>query len=111
MVNTPNLIQYILDLFHDLIGKLKKALQSGSIKCEYKVMKLDINDTSTSDFIASLEPFQIDWSNIPDYIHQKDFMLLAQRCSVAETAHTAHFMNWVQLVFGSHLLDFGEKMQ
>lgn len=41
-------------------------------------MKLDISDTSTTEFISSLKPYQIDWSNIPDYIHQKDFIKLAQ---------------------------------
>ena len=74
-------------------------------------MKLDLDDESTTDYIASLKPYQIDWSNIPDYIHQTDFIKLAQRCSVADTAHTAHFMNWVIRVFGTHPLDFGENMQ
>ena len=71
------MIKYIIDLLYNLIGNLKFAIQTGAIKCNYKVMKLDINDTTTTDFIMSLNPYQIDWSNIPDYIHQKDFILLA----------------------------------
>lgn len=73
-VKTQNLVEYIITKLGDLIGKLKLAIQSGKIICEYKVLKLDINDTRATDFIASLNPYQIDWSNIPDYIHQNDFI-------------------------------------
>lgn len=40
----------------------------------------DLKDVETLEFIKSLEPFQIDWSNIPDYMHNKDFMQMAKLC-------------------------------
>jgi hypothetical protein len=44
--------------------------------------------------IKNLKATEIDWSNIPDYFTNKDFIQIAKRCSVDETSHVAHFMNW-----------------
>lgn len=74
-------------------------------------MKIDINETSTIEFIASLKPKGIYWSNIPDYIDPKNFLKIAQKCSMPHSGHEMEFKHWHKRVWGNNLLDFGDKMQ
>ena len=74
-------------------------------------MKISIEDKESIKFIKNLNPYQIDWSNLCEYIHPKDYLLLAEAVSIPDTAHTAHFMNWSLKVFGVHIIDYGDQMQ
>lgn len=61
--------------------------------------------------IKELNPYQIDWSNISDYFTNKKFVKMAKACSANDTAHTAHFMNWLQRVWGIHPYDYDSNRQ
>ena len=56
--------------------------------------------------IKNLNPYTIDWSNIPDYLTREDFLFLAKEMSGKETVHYMHFMNWTNQVPGKviHLM-------
>ena len=36
---------------------------------------IDSNDLDFADTIKSLNPYAIDWSNVPDYLEKKEVML------------------------------------
>jgi hypothetical protein len=78
------------------LKELRKKINYDLISCKYFVghVSLDDKDKQTLDMIKGLKPFQIDWSNIADYFTNKDFIKMVKKCSVEETAHVAHFMNW-----------------
>ena len=42
---------------------------------------------------------------------RKHFLELAQRCSVKETKHTLHFINWQYKVFGANIMDYPNALE
>ena len=69
-------------------------------------ISLHEEDKEPIEFIKNLKPFKIDWGNIPEYMSNIDFIKMAKLCSSPDTAHTAHFINWVQKVKGTHIYDY-----
>ena len=110
---SDDLIQTMLDLITEKIENLRKNIQTGQVTCKYVVahVSLQNKDQKTLDYIKGLKAYQIDWSNIGDYFTNKDFVNIAKQCSVEDTAHNAHFMNWSQHVFGTCLYDYVDQMQ
>ena len=104
-----NLVDHIIKKLQSQIKSLKKLIISNKIKCEYKVMNLSRNSKTFENFIKSKNPYHIDWSNICDSLHPKDFLKIAQNSSTKDTIHQAHFMNWHSYVFGTNLLDYGDN--
>ena len=74
-------------------------------------MKLSPNNEDGINFVKSKCPEQINWSNICDYMTNTDFLKMAKLCSGDSTAHTCHFMNWPDQVYGTHLHDYFAKKQ
>ena len=67
---------------------------------------IDPNEIDFAATIKSLNPFAIDLSNVPDYLEKDSFIKFARACSVEDTVHTLHFMNWPQYVFGACHIDW-----
>ena len=67
---------------------------------------VDTNDMDFADTVKSLNPYAIDWSNVPDYLEKNGFIKFAQACSVDKTVHTLHFLNWIQYVYGACHVDW-----
>ena len=67
---------------------------------------IDPNEIDFAATIKSLNPFAIDLSNVPDYLEKESFIKFARACSVEDTVHTLHFMNWPQYVFGACHIDW-----
>jgi len=42
-------------------------------------------------------------------MHPKVFLKIAKESSMEDTVHIAHFLNWPTKVYGTHLLDYGNK--
>lgn len=61
--------------------------------------------------IKDYNPYQVDWSNIPDYMDRKDFLELTKRCNGEDTVHTVHFMNWHGKVFGANIIDYQNPLE
>ena len=59
--------------------------------------------------IRGLNPYTIDWSNLPDYFSKKEFLRMAQSSSGEETVHYMHLMNWYVRVKGSFILDYPNR--
>ena len=78
----------------------------GKIQCHLMTKLIDSNDLDFADTIKSLNPHAIDWSNVPDYLEKKSFIKFAQACSVDDTVHTLHFINWIDYVFGAFHVDW-----
>ena len=108
-----NLIDFIIEGVQTKISDLTKKFKNGDIVCQYKVMvlsdKCEGYDAEAFNCIKELNANQIDWSNIPDYMTNKEFLALAEQCCGDNTIHTCNFMNWPSRVFGTHLFDYLEN--
>ena len=105
---SDDFVAHIIKIYKANLTILQERIQNKLIECHYQMMSVSLHqeDKETIEFIKSLKPFQIDWSNIPDYMNNKDFVKMAKLCGEPDTTHTAHFMNWVQKVKGTHLYDY-----
>ena len=86
-----------MDLLKEGIGLMKNSIEDGNLECQYKVMDVSLENEESLIFIRSLNASDIDWSNIPDYTHPKEFLTLTKACNASdgqETTHKCHFMNW-----------------
>ena len=109
--DSDNIVEFLLTKCETGIAYLKRKVISGAIKCEYKLMKVDLENAESIQYIKDLKPYQIDWSNLADFYSPKHFLELAKACSVENTGHMAHFMNWPAKVYGVNLMDYGLEKQ
>ena len=64
------------------------------------------DDMDFADTIKSLNPYGINWSNVPDYLEKNSFLKFARVCSVDNTVLMIHFINCNQYVFGACHVDW-----
>ena len=57
-----------------------------------------MNDLALAKEIHDLNPYIIDWSNVPDYLEKDKFIKFARSCSTDHTIHFAIFINWTNYV-------------
>ena len=51
----------------------------------------------------------LDWLVKYSWLYAKGiFYNSSQKCSVEDTVHTVHFMNWISNMFGLSLLDYDD---
>ena len=77
------------------------------IVCYLQTKLIDpTDDMEFAGTINALNPYSIDWSNVPDYFEKNSFIRFARECSMEDTLHTLHFLNWPQYVFGAVHIDW-----
>ena len=76
-----------MEMMKDLVSKEKLVMT-------FEHGFLSKNNSELIAKIKDLNPYTIDWSNIPDYLTREDFLFLAKEMSGEETVHYMHFMNW-----------------
>ena len=103
---TDTLIQTVEATFTHKLLMLRENINSGKLSVQLATKKLAPEMKETFEEIQALNPAQIDWSNVPDYLCVQDFFIMAKQCSGETTKHTFHLMNWIQCVFGCHLSDY-----
>ena len=101
-----SLIGCITSKTSEKFARLRGFIQEEKLVCHLAAKSIDINDTKCASEIKELNPYMIDWNNVPDYWHRHDFIDFAEKCSGPETVHHCHTMNWVQKVFGASFLDY-----
>jgi hypothetical protein len=93
--------------FKLLVTVLRRNLTEGKLSISIEVKELAPERTDVFDEIQQLNPAQIDWSNVPEYLGAPEkFFLMARMCSGDATRHTFHLMNWHSKVFGCNLVDY-----
>ena len=72
--------------------------------CHLHHKNVKADDAMFVESVRRLEPYFVDWSNVPDYLEKNSFIKLAQNMSTEHTIHLVTFINWVFYV--SLHLDF-----
>lgn len=96
----------IKDYFETKIEKYMACIRSGALVFKPKLGNLSPENSSLINEVASLKPYVISWSNVPDYMKPSTFHEIAKRMSCDETAHYMHSCNWVDRVLGTDIYDF-----
>ena len=102
-----SLFDTITRVTHKTIQEFRSFVHTEKIVCILQQKVVDpINGSEFADTIKALKPYSIDWSNVPDYFEKNSFIRFAEACSVEDTLHTVHFINWVECVFGAGHVDW-----
>ena len=76
---------------------------------DFECNKVSYSNTELVKRIKSLNPYTVDWSNVPDYLHRDEFLAIAQEVSGDDTVHYMHFMNWATRVLGTFIGDYPDE--
>ena len=109
--NQTSLYKTIVSATEDAARKFRQRIVSGQIECIFETRFVEPKDLKFAAFTKSLEPYGIDWSNLPDYMNKKLFIKFARACSAEETCHTLHFLNWTYKVFGACYVDWHNRQE
>jgi len=105
---SDNLFELIEYLTREKTEKFRSLIKAGKILCHLNRSFIDPKDLEFASSVRSLRPYAIDWSNIADYMEKSSFIKFARACSVDNTIHQMHFLDWTYYVFGSVHVDWYE---
>ena len=89
------------------IVNLRKFVSCGTIICHLNTEAIDLKNNLLASKIKNLDPWYIEWSNIPEYFPKDDFFKFAKECSGKQTIHILHFQNiWCESILGASYLDW-----
>ena len=91
----------ILELTLKEASTFGSRLRAGAIISPFETIFLDPTDMFFAERIRNVNPYVIDWLNIPDYMNKTSLIKFARACPVEDTIDTLHFMNWTHYVHGS----------
>jgi hypothetical protein len=83
-------------------------VQEGKIICHLYAKNVEMHDLAFAHSIRELQPYGINWSNIPEYMDRKEFINFARACSTPDTVHIVHFCHWWERVYGSVHVDYAK---
>eukprot|EP00111_Clytia_hemisphaerica_P007374 TCONS_00021447-protein len=109
--NHKTMHELIISCTLDVMTGFRALIKSGNIQCYLETKFIDPIDLSFAQQIKLLSPLGINWSNIPDYMKPKEFIKFAKACSVDDTIHYLHFMNWAEFVLGACHVDWMFKQE
>ena len=78
---TENLVEYIVALVKNKIEELSNKIKDHKVVCHYKLMKVCSEDSESIEYVKSLQPYSIEWSNIAEYMDHVDFIKLSKAVS------------------------------
>ena len=73
--------EFIISITQKTITRFRALIHMGNIECHLETKFIDPTDLHFASRIKDLNPFGIDWSNIPDYMEPKEFIKFAKACS------------------------------
>lgn len=105
---------------HRRIARISRLIQDGTLDITVHNRAVLPSATDVHAQIRQLQPAMIDWSNIVDYMHPRDFHRMARACSAQQapsppgspdtpsptTIHRAHSIGWVCRTYGASILDY-----
>ena len=106
---TDSLLEMMTSMTTNKTMIFRYLVNMEEIICNFETKFVEPEDMSFAARIQSLQPYGINWSNIPDYMERRKFIRFASSCSVEETSHDVHFVNWTHYVFGASLVDYADK--
>ena len=82
----------------DVAQQLRKRINEGRLICHLFHKNVEMDDLALAKEINGLDPYVINWSNVPDFLEKDKFIKFARTCSTEQTIHGAIFLNWTNYV-------------
>jgi hypothetical protein len=103
---STDVVQAAVEYLRKGIQKVSALIKNGSILVDVRLHAVEPSDKAVIASIAALDPYNISWNNVPDYIDPKAFHKMARACSGTSTVHHSYSMNWPTAVYGASVTDF-----
>ena len=78
----------------DVICQVRSRIQEGRLTYHLYHKNDDMKNSVLAANTRGLNPYMINWSNVPDYLNKDAFIKFAQDCSTKQTKHYVTFINW-----------------
>ncbi|GMH42324.1 hypothetical protein BSKO_10243 [Bryopsis sp. KO-2023] len=95
----------VVETLRSRIAKARALFLDGKMEMDLRLKGVTAGDEKVHRDIAEMEPWTMSWSNLCDYSSEKDFHKMLKACSVRDTVHYMHTMNWLIQVKGTDLND------
>ena len=89
-----NFMDFVETIIKGKLNTFRGLVQDERIEVKFKYKNISVDDLEFAAEIKELNPYGIEWSNIPDFMDTKKFILFARACSGEDTVHTIDVMNW-----------------
>ncbi|GMH42350.1 hypothetical protein BSKO_10269 [Bryopsis sp. KO-2023] len=96
----------VVETLRSRISKARALFLDGKMEVDLRLKGVTAGDEKVQRDIAEMEPWTMSWSNLCDYSSEKDFHKMLKACSVRNTVHYMHTMNWLIQVKGTDLNDY-----
>ncbi|KAJ3066660.1 hypothetical protein HDU98_010057 [Podochytrium sp. JEL0797] len=109
LITDANVVESWTTLVRVRLSELKSRIQTRQIDITLHHQAVVPGDSTTIAAIRNLNPFTMNWSNVPDYFSPRDFFALAKSVSAKrdkDTVHHMYSMNWLRDVKGGFLIDY-----
>ena len=103
------LFKTIVEVTKNSVNDFRSFVKMGKIVCHLHTKYVDPEDMEFAATIQRLNPHSIDWSNVLDFFEKNNFIRFARACSVDDTVHTMHSLNWIWYIYGSSKTDWIES--
>ena len=87
-------MDFVETIIKGKLNTFRGLVQDERIEVKFRYKNISVDDLDFAAGIKELNPYGIEWSNIPDYMDTKKFILFARACSGEDTVHTIDVMNW-----------------
>ena len=104
--NDKSFMDFVEKVMINKLNTLSNLGQTGQIEIIFKLQNISVDDFAFAAEVKAINPYRIEWCNIPDWMVKSKFIRFARACSGQETVHTLESMIWGQRVFGSSWFDF-----
>ena len=101
-----NFMDFIRTFITEKLITFRDFVQKRQIEISIQQKVIFTDDFSFAAEIKKETPHIIEWSNVPDYMKTKEFILFCKACSKENTVHTLDVMNWQKSVFGASWIDY-----
>eukprot|EP00392_Amoebophrya_sp_AT5.2_P009779 g9807.t1 len=115
-----DIVQQTTQLLYEQIQNLHRLVQAKKIAIELNCVTVSADNVALQQAIRAIRPHTITWSNVLDYFAvPSQFHKTARACSTDEktegavttetrtsTRHYGYSMNWPEVTFGTHLMDY-----
>lgn len=88
----------------DAIQQLRNRIKERKLICYLYHKEVKMEELAFAAWIREINPYMVNWSNVPDYLEKNAFIKFARTCSTEDTIHFVTFLNWVYYV--SNILVF-----
>jgi hypothetical protein len=104
--SSTDVVEAVAKYLRKGIQKISILIKDGLLLVDVRLQAVEPSNKAVIASISAMNPYNISWSNVPDYFEPRDFHEMASACSGASTLHHSYSMNWPRAVYGASVADY-----